>query len=70
MERFYSTEASRNSWGPDLLGRKVLRSGYSAYFTVPGSESHCVYDFRMKFADGDDVTDTVDLCKTEVYTIR
>ena len=69
LNEFYVTTAKVDSWGNDVLGKGTLDTGRSAVVNFPTQSDDCVYDLKMVFADGDVLTDTINLCETSTYTI-
>ena len=70
LQEFYVSSAQRNRWGNDVLGKSTLPSGRSASVNFPVESDDCVYDLKMIFDDGDELTDTINLCETTSYTIN
>ena len=69
LNEFYVTTTKVDSWGNDVLGKGTLDTGRSAVVNFPTQSDDCVYDLKMVFADGDVLTDTINLCETSTYTI-
>ena len=70
LQELYISSARLDRWGNDVLGKGTLESGRSAKVTFPSESNDCVYDLRMVFSDGDEMTDTLNLCETTGYTIN
>jgi hypothetical protein len=66
----YASPANVGEWEEDILGQDVLESGEAARITIRDGRRACEYDLRIVFDDGDEVTDTTDLCETESYTVN
>lgn len=65
----WASARSNNSWESELLGSRTLRSGQYYEMTVR-NVIDCNYDIRMEFSNGNVVTDVVNICQVDVYTIR
>lgn len=65
----YASPSNVDQWEEDILGRDILESGESARITIRDGRRTCEYDLKIVFDDGDEVTDTTDLCETETYRI-
>ncbi len=54
VERVYMSETGTDDWGPDLLGRNVLRPGYRINWMHPAyaSDYNCYYDLKVQFVNG------------------
>mgnify|MGYP000049765967 FL=1 len=68
--RFYASPSDVGDWEEDILGRDILYSGESARVTIADARTQCEYDLLIVFEDGDELTDTVDLCQTGSYTVH
>ena len=66
----YASPADVGDWEDDILGREILEPGETARITVRDGRQACEYDLRIVFEDGDEITDTADLCETESYTVN
>jgi len=66
----YASPSNVDEWEEDILGRDVLGAGESARVTIRDGRRTCEYDLKIVFDDGDEVTDTADLCETESYTVN
>jgi len=56
-------------WGNNLLAERNLRNGQYLDVTVP-NVSLCAYDILFEFADGQALTDVIDVCNLETYTVQ
>ena len=65
----YASPSDVNQWEEDILGQDVLGAGESARVTIRDGRRACEYDLKIVFEDGDEITDTADLCETESYTV-
>ena len=72
IQYLYVSAARSNTWGPDILGSGVLRSGAYTRITFPNqtSESRCIYDIKVVFADRTKSIDRYNLCQTDSITVR
>ncbi len=50
IRELYVSPATRNDWGPDILGREVLQAG--THFEVRLPEGPCLYDVRIVYQNG------------------
>ncbi len=66
----YASPADVGDWEEDILGREILDAGEAARVTIRDGRRTCEYDLKIVFEDGDEVTDTTDLCETENYTVN
>ena len=65
---FWASAQSNNSWENELLGSRVLGSGQNYTMTIRNVVD-CNYDFRMEFANGNIVTDLINICAVNQYTV-
>lgn len=65
----YASPSNVEQWEEDILGRDVLGAGESVRVTIADGRRACEYDLKIVFEDGDEVTDTTDLCETESYRV-
>lgn len=71
MTHFYASNTSRSSWEEDILGNSVLRSGRSVDVNVDDGSGACMYDFKARFADGDEVTENgFNVCTRSTWTVQ
>ncbi|RAM52443.1 MAG: hypothetical protein C6Y22_06190 [Hapalosiphonaceae cyanobacterium JJU2] len=68
----YVSAARSNRWGPDILGRDVLRSGEYTRITFPNqnSNSPCIYDVKVVFEDRTNSVGRYNLCEIDSVTAR
>jgi len=66
---FYASPSDVGEWEDDILGQDILAARESARITIADARTQCEYDLLVVFEDGDEVTDTVDLCVTGSYTV-
>ena len=65
----YASPSNVGEWEEDILGRDILDAGESARVTIRDGRRACEYDLKIVFEDGDEITDTTDLCETESYRV-
>lgn len=65
----YASPSNVDEWEEDILGRDILEAGESARVTIRDGRRTCEYDLKIVFDDGDEITDTTDLCETESYRV-
>lgn len=69
LVEFYASPVTVDTWEEDILGMDVLESGMVAEVVIEGDRG-CDYDMLFVFADGDELTDTLDLCEVAEYTLQ
>jgi hypothetical protein len=69
LVEFYASPVTVDTWEEDLLGADVLETGMTAEVVIEGDRG-CDYDMLFIFEDGDEVTDTLDLCEVGEYTLE
>ena len=69
LMEFYTSPTDVGDWENDLLGANVLPAGASGTVTIADGRSQCDYDLLFRFDDGTEMTDTVDICSLDSYTI-
>ena len=69
---FYVSPARSTSWGSDVLGRSVLKSGDSTKISFPNqdSSSPCIWDVKAVFKDNTSKENRVNLCESRSVTVR
>lgn len=65
----YASPSNVDEWEEDILGLDALGPGEVARVTIRDGRRVCEYDLKIVFEDGDEITDTADLCETESYTV-
>lgn len=65
----YASPSNVGEWEEDILGLDILDAGESARVNIRDGRRTCEYDLKIVFEDGDEVTDTTDLCETESYRV-
>ncbi|GGL53725.1 hypothetical protein [Wenxinia marina] len=68
LVNFWASAQSNNSWENELLGSRVLGNGQNYSMRIRNVVD-CNYDFRMEFSNGNVVTDVVNICAIDTYTI-
>lgn len=68
----YVSAAQSSTWGPDILGADVLTSGEYTSINFPdqNSDSPCIYDVKVIFADRTSIVDRHNLCEVNSITVR
>ncbi|NJN72772.1 MAG: hypothetical protein HC799_08155 [Limnothrix sp. RL_2_0] len=68
----YVSPARSDTWGSDVLGDDILRSGAYTRITFPNqtSNSPCIYDVKVVFRNGTKSTGRHNLCEFDSVTIR
>jgi hypothetical protein len=68
MTHFYASNSGQNSWQEDMLGNDVLRSGASVMMNIDDGTGACIYDFKARFADGDELKRfRINVCEISEY---
>lgn len=67
---FYTSAASTDEWGPDILGSEVIPPGGSGVVTIADGGTECAYDILFVMEDGQELIDTVDVCQLASYTLE
>ena len=70
LVEFYASPVTVGDWEDDILGDQVLESGYSGQVIIADGRANCEYDFLMVFDDGEELTDTVNICELGSYTLQ
>jgi hypothetical protein len=65
----FASNVNEQYWGPDHLGRTVLKAGERITIDFADGTEECVFDMQVKFMDGT-ITEQrgVDLCVEETIT--
>lgn len=68
----YVSAARSDKWGRDILGTDVLKSGQYTRITFPNqtSDSPCIYDIKVVFADRTNIVGRHNLCQADSVTVR
>lgn len=71
MTEFYGSNNGTNEWEEDILGADVLPHNSSIAIDFDDGTGHCIFDFLVKFEDGDQLQeDNVDVCTVGEFTIE
>jgi hypothetical protein len=65
----YTSPSSSDSWGPDILGSGVIGAGTAGSIYIGDGSSECIYDILFVMEDGQQLSDTIDICTTASYTL-
>jgi hypothetical protein len=57
------------SWGDDRLGSNIIEAGGTGSVTLAGAGAQCAYEIRVILEDGQELTDSVDVCASPSYTL-
>lgn len=68
LVEFYASPTSVDTWEEDILGADILEAGTSVDVSIEGDRG-CDYDLKFVFADGDEMTDSTDLCDAGEYIL-
>ena len=69
--KFFASRTDVGSWQEDILGIKILRSGYDVTVNIDDGSGACVYDFKTVSCDGVEVIrEKVNICEVTSYTLR
>ncbi len=69
LMEFYTSPVGVDSWEDDILGANVLASGASGTVTIADGREQCDYDLLFVFEDGQQLTDSVNICDIASYTL-
>lgn len=68
MTHFYASNSGENDWQEDILGRDVLANGASVRINIDDGSGACIYDFKARFADGDELERyRINVCQISEY---
>jgi hypothetical protein len=70
VDQFYTSAASDESWGEDLMASIDLAPGESGTVTIADGGSECVYDIAIVTTTGEELTDQVNICELASYTVN
>jgi hypothetical protein len=70
LMEFYTSPASMDDWGPDILGSGVIAPGEAGTVTIADGSDQCTYDLLFVMEDGQQLSDTVDICSMASYTLQ
>jgi hypothetical protein len=57
------------SWGDDRLGSNIIEAGGTGSVTLADAAAQCAYEIRVILEDGQELTDSVDVCASPSYTL-
>jgi hypothetical protein len=69
VAEFYTSPVDVESWESDLLATMDLEPGEQATVNIGDGRTQCDYDVLFVFADGEQLTDTVNICDLASYTL-
>ena len=70
LMEFYTSPVGVDSWEQDILGANVLAAGSSGTVTIADGSDQCEYDLKFVMEDGQELTDSVDICSIASYTLQ
>lgn len=71
ITELYGSNSAVNSWEEDILGNRVLRHNSSIIIDFDDGTGHCMFDFLVKFEDGDELQQGgVDVCTIGEFTFE
>lgn len=70
LVEFYTSSVDDESWGADLLADSDLEGGTEATVVIADGGAQCDYDVMFVFEDGQELTDTVNICELNSYTLH
>ncbi|MBL4811645.1 MAG: hypothetical protein JKX69_04625 [Rhodobacteraceae bacterium] len=69
LTHIWASAQSNTSWENELLGTRVLRNRQYYQVTIRNVVD-CSYDIRMEFANGQRMTDVINICLVDEYTVN
>lgn len=69
LVEFYASDVENQSWEQDLLADSDLEPGAEATVAIADGGEQCEYDVLFGFEDGQELTDTVNICELNSYTL-
>ncbi|MCX5580244.1 hypothetical protein [Kaistia terrae] len=71
LNSFWASPVRVKKWENDILGNQTLGAGNEATVNLSDRRRDCVYDFRFRFVDGDEVTrERINICELGRYTLN
>ena len=68
MLRFYASDSRVTDWEEDMLGQGTLAAGSSIMMNIDDGSGACIYDFKARFADGDElIRYRINVCEIPEY---
>ncbi len=69
LTHLYVSNANAEYWGADDLREQVLEPGHSITLDIDDGFGECKFDFKGKFADGDESEKfDIDVCTISTFT--
>jgi hypothetical protein len=66
----YASPQTSGDWEEDLLGSGTIPAGSSKVANIDNGTNECIYDLKVKFADGREVIQwKVNVCAVSTWTI-
>ncbi len=71
LRSFWASPARVSKWEEDILGRRTLGRGKEINVNMSDNRPDCIYDFKFRFADGDEITrNSINVCQLGRYTLN
>ncbi len=70
LVEFYTSPADSDDWEEDILGANVLAPGESGTVNISDGRTQCDYDLLFVMSDGQELSDTVNICELDSYTLQ
>lgn len=72
IDEVYVAPNTGKTWGPDIMGDGVLGAGASKLVKFRSGTSHCLYNMKVKWADGSNSewSKDFDLCTITKITLK
>jgi hypothetical protein len=72
IDEVYVAPNTGKTWGPDIMGDGVLDAGASKLVKFRSGTTHCLYNMKVKWADGtnSEWSKDFDLCTISKITLR
>lgn len=71
ITEFYGSNNNTESWEEDILGADILPHNSSITIDFDDGTGHCIFDFLVKFEDGDQLKEEdVDVCTVGEFTFE
>ena len=66
----YASPATSTTWEEDLLGSGTIPSGQSKVANIDNGTNECIYDLKVKFADGREAIQwKVNVCAVSTWSV-
>lgn len=69
LVQVFSSPASQAAWSEDLLAGEILLPGKSVRVKIATDDQACQVDLLFIFEDGQEMTDTADVCSGRPYMV-